>query len=72
MKYRVVDKMNIQMKENNPELENAVIMLKLCRETNDALWKEIISQQKKDKELLESREGKKLQYEIRRKLKYEP
>ena len=52
------------------ELQNIKIMLELCKETDDDLWKQLILLHLDDLQVLNSKEGNRLKTEIRRKLKY--
>lgn len=52
------------------ELQNIKIMLELCKEADDDLWKQLILLHLDDLQVLNSKEGNRLKTEIRRKLKY--
>lgn len=74
MLYKAVPKKTIKRLEETeqcPELENMVIMLELCRESDEALWKKLILLQIDDMRILNGKEGQKIRNEIRRKLQDE-
>lgn len=52
------------------ELQNIKIMLELCKEADDDLWKQLILLHLDDLQVINSKEGNRLKTEIRRKLKY--
>jgi len=69
--YQAVPKRNIKRLDEikrNVKLEQIILMLELCRESDEELWKQLILLQLDDLKLLEGKEGKKLKNEIRRKL----
>lgn len=74
MLYKAVPKKTIKRLEETeqcPELENMIIMLELCRESNDVLWKQLILLHLDDLRILNGKEGRKIRNEIRRKLQNE-
>ena len=69
--YQAVPRRTIRRREM-PEIPEAFAalrsMLELCRESDDALWRQLLLLRLEDLEILRSAEGKHLKYEIRRKL----
>jgi len=51
------------------ELQNLILMLELCREADDELWRQLILQHMENLEILNSKEGSRIKKEIRRKLR---
>lgn len=61
VQYKAVPKRTIKRLEETeqyPELEDMIIMLELCRESDEALWKQLILLQLDDLKILKGREKK--------------
>lgn len=56
--------------EEITELEHMILILELCKESDDYLWKELILNHIEMLEILSSSEGKRIKKEIRRKLNH--
>ncbi len=55
----------------NAEFEHMKIILELCRESDDDLWRQLMLTHIENMRILNSEEGSQIKEEIRRKLKYE-
>jgi len=74
MNYKPVPKKTIKRLETvklPAELERTILLLNLCREADDELWKELIFLYLDNLRILESKEKNKIKNEIRRRLHYE-
>lgn len=70
--YQRIHKRPIRRRQNNfqqQELQNLILMLELCREADDDLWRQLILQHIESLEILSGKEGRRIKKEIRRKLR---
>ena len=70
--YRPVPKRTIHRLEEKPinqELQNLTIMLELCKEADDDLWRQLILRHLDHMQKLNGKEGSRIRKEIRRKLR---
>lgn len=56
--------------EEITEFEHMILILELCKESDDYLWKELILNHMEMLKILNSSEGKRIKKEIRRKLNH--
>lgn len=55
----------------NQELRNMIIMLELCKEADDDLWKQLIEVHLDELKILNSEDGKRIRKGFRRSLEHE-
>ena len=70
--YQRIHKRPIRRRQNifqHQELQNLILMLELCREADDDLWRQLILQHIESLEILSGKEGRRIKKEIRRKLR---
>lgn len=70
--YQRIHKRPVRRRQNNfqqQELQNLILMLELCREADDDLWRQLILQHIESLEILSGKEGRRIKKEIRRKLR---
>ena len=70
--YQRIHKRPIRRRQNDfsqQELQNLILMLELCREADDDLWRQLILQHIESLEILSGKEGRRIKKEIRRKLR---
>ena len=70
--YQRIHRRPIRRKQDDiqhQELQNMILMLELCREADDDLWRQLILQHIESLEILSGKEGRRIKKEIRRKLR---
>ncbi|MCM1133692.1 MAG: hypothetical protein NC340_09510 [Ruminococcus flavefaciens] len=69
--YRLIPKRTIQIRDGDKtdyEFQHTILCLELCQEADDDLWKQLMICHLDELSILNSRDGKRIRNEIRRKL----